>query len=268
MDFQGKLIGLKRMLGYENRAQLFMDRLFFVKTKSVIHRLQGMEILMDYSVGEQNGTGYCVAHMSYAPFIESFDLQRDKPLKILDLGANGGGFGLMLHRMGFSFGKIVAVEMNRRTFGRLSFNLLRNLNGEIVLINGAIAERDGCIELPESDGGIGDSMYGSVTGAVLTRSVEMHALDRVLRDNFGNHQVDVIKIDIEGAEFDLLESPVIESIRQARHLIIEIHERAPWTWEKVHQKFSELGFNLSAVSSPYEENVFGYSRIDEACKDT
>lgn len=260
MDLHGKLIGFKRLFCFENWVQLFLDRLFFSKTKSVIHRLEGMEVLIDYSVGEQNGTGSCVAHMSYALFIDSFALSRSQELRVLDLGANGGGFGLMLHRMGFSFSKLVAVEMNRRTFGRLSFNLMRNLNGEIVLINGAIAERDGRIELPDSDGGIGDSLYGSVTGAVVTRSVEMHALDRVLRDNFGDHQVDVIKIDIEGAEFDLLESPVIESIRQARHVIIEIHERAPWTWEKVHQKFAELGFDLSPVRSPYEENVFAYTR--------
>jgi FkbM family methyltransferase len=269
MDWAGKWVGLRRLFHFENWVQLLANRLMFSRTKSVIHRVDGMEILMDYSVGEQNGTGSCVAHMSYAAFVQSFDIPRKHALKILDLGANGGGFPLMLRRMGYKFANLVAVEMNQRTFGRLSFNILRNLDGRISLINGAICERNGVMELPECAGGIGDSIYDrSRSGNPTTeehattpmRQIRMVALDDVIRQNFENERIDIVKIDIEGAEFDLLASPVAESLVQARHIIMEIHDHTDWPWQRVHEKMTAFGFALSPVRSAYEKNVFAYSK--------
>ena len=49
----------------------------------------------------------------------------DAPANVLDLGANNGGFPLLLHTSGIELKKVVSVEFNPRTFARLNFNLTR-----------------------------------------------------------------------------------------------------------------------------------------------
>lgn len=84
-------------------------------------------------------------------------LDKSKPLHVLDLGANGGGFSLLLNLMGYTVNKLVAEEMNQLTFARLSFNILRNLNGKIQFVQVAVASTNGVMTLVDSDGGISDS---------------------------------------------------------------------------------------------------------------
>lgn len=57
MDLKGKWIGVKRILHYNNWIQVIFSRVLFNRTKTVVHRLDGLEVLIDYTVGEQNGTG-------------------------------------------------------------------------------------------------------------------------------------------------------------------------------------------------------------------
>jgi FkbM family methyltransferase len=263
MSFQsltGKIIGLKRLFNFENKIQLLLSRIFFTSTASVIHKIDGMEILIDYNVGEQNGTGACVANMSYACFIEKMKL--GSSLTVVDLGANGGGFPLMLKRMGYTIKKLVAVEMNAKTYGRMAFNLYRNLSCDIVALNGAVADQEGFIDLPSCDGGIGDSIYNQEANSQSedSRRVKLLAFDQVIDVHFPHDLIDIVKIDIEGAEFPILGSLGFEAIKKAKNVIIEVHDHSEWSWDRVHQTFKEKGFDLMDSRSSYEENVFAYVR--------
>lgn len=258
MDFRGKFTVIKRIWRYDNALQVIASRVCFRRTQSVIHRMGNDEFIIDYSLGEQNGTGGCVADRGYALFIEAMNFECGMQLRILDLGANGGGFALFLHQMGFHFTKLVAVEMNQRTFARLSFNLLRNLNGDIRLIQGAVSDRSGETTLAVSDGGISDSIYSLPKQQGLTRRVTLIALDELVNQHFANQEIDIIKIDIEGAEFEILGSHVKTSLKRARFILMEIHHHPDWSWNRVHEVMKKLGFELMECRSAFEPNVFLY----------
>ncbi len=262
INLKGKIIGLLRILKYNNYIQVIISRLLFNKTKTVIHRIEDLEIAMDYTVGEQNGTGACVADKSYGSLVEAILLDRKKPINVLDLGANGGGFVLLLHLMGYNLAKIVAVEMNQRTFARLSFNILRNLNGQINLIKGAVSGRKGEMTLADCDGGISDSIYAIPNKQSATRTVSLIPVNELIYENFPEEQIDIIKIDIEGAEFEILESEAKESLKKGNYILMEIHNSNSWSYEKVHNTLKLMGFDLLENRSDYEANVFLYKNLN------
>lgn len=255
----GKLSGLKSLLAFDNFVQLVVERVGFPKTKSVIHRIDGMEFLVDYGAGEQNGTRACVGDLSYACFTSQMALKG--PIKVLDLGANGGGFPLMLRRLNHTVEKIVAVELNPRTYGRLCFNLHRNFDCEIQPVHAGVTDRSGTISLALGEGSIGDSIFLSEEKAGVTmKAVPLIALKELIESHFGSEEIDICKIDIEGAEFPILESEGGRVLSQARHLIIEIHGHPQFSEAWVHERLSQWGFDLLDVRSSYEPNVFGYRR--------
>lgn len=255
----GKLHGLKSLSFFSNFPQLMVERTLFGRTKSVIHRLGNREILIDYSAGEQNGTRVCITHSPYKCFLDEMDLSGK--INFLDLGANGGGVPLMLDQLGYQLEKVVAVELNPNTYGRLCFNLYRNLKCSLVLLHAGVADRTGFIDLPLGGGSIGDSIFQKqgVPGGQVTR-VPLIALDEVVNTHFEGREVDLCKIDIEGAEFPILVSDAARALSRARHLIIEIHHHPEMSVEWVHRRLDSLGFDLLGARSPYEPNVFGYSR--------
>lgn len=244
---------------FDNFPQLLFERTLFARTHSVIHRLGDAEIVVDYSAGEQNGTRVCLTHAPYQCFFEH--MQLPEGMQFLDLGANGGGVPLMLDRLGYRLGKVVAVELNPNTYGRLCFNLYRNLDCELVLLNAGVADRDGVIELELGGGSIGDSIFrGSPNPGGKKRRVELIALDTMIGNHFAGDDIDLCKIDIEGAEFAILASDCSQALAKARNVIIEIHPHPNYSEEWVHERLDNLGFQRLSVTSPYESNVFGYVR--------
>jgi len=254
---KSKWHGLRSLLAFDNRVQLFVERTLFLRTKSVVHRIGGMEVLVDYGAGEQNGTRACLALLPYARFVEEMAFEAH-PLRIIDLGANGGGFSLMLRRMGHDLKKVVAVELNPRTFGRLSFNLYRNLDCELELHCGAINDIDGELELFLGDGSISDSIYGTGTGGRSTK-VRLISLARLIESGFGQDEVDICKMDVEGSEFAILgDDRCLAALQRVRCLILEVHDARRQEW--VDERMGDAGFRMMDVVSRFESTVFGYSR--------
>lgn len=257
---RGKLIGFGALRPFDNFIQLCVERSLFTQTQSVIHRIDGMEVLIDYAAGEQNGTRSCVGDLQYEPFV--LEMKLDGPLNVLDLGANGGGFALMLKRLRYELRKVVAVELNPRTYGRLCFNLHRNLDCEVRALHAGVAERDGSIELALGGGSIGDSIFMESEGPGPRTRVPLIALSSLIQQQVGSEPIDVCKIDIEGAEFPILVSEEGAALRHARHLIIEIHSHPDYSEQWVHDRLAGWGFELLPARSSFEPNVFGYRRKD------
>jgi hypothetical protein len=78
-----------------------------------------------------------------------------------DLGANGGGFPLMLRIAGIEMARAVCVEMNPLTYLRLQVILTTNLGSSAVAINAAVCgmPQDSNILLKPSRGSKGESIY-------------------------------------------------------------------------------------------------------------
>jgi Methyltransferase FkbM domain len=77
----------------------------------------------------------------------------------------------------------------------------------------------------------------------------------------GTKKLDLIKMDIEGAEFDLLESPAFAAAAgHTNQICIEFHHRWPEfgkaRTDRAVQRLDELGFVVAWVSASNEEVLF------------
>lgn len=198
--------GLEAVLFFDNWPILLLGRLCDRKTGMVIYRKQGLDILVDHRGGDQCGTRMCIATDTYRKYLPLFHLSG--PVRVLDLGANGGGFPLMLSIAGLQIARAVCVEMSPLTYQRLALNLMTNLGSSAIPLNAAVCSmlEDSEIPITLTRGGTGDSLYRNqckkdVESCISVRTTTLAAL---IDQYFENECVDICKIDIEGASLRCL----------------------------------------------------------------
>ena len=152
--------------------------------------------------------------------------------------------------------KVLAVEMNPLTYSRLRLNLLTNYGPVASPVNAAIGGRDAEIQVPFTFGGTGDSL--SITGktAASMFDVPMVTLDSLLGSEFQGRSIDLLKIDIEGSEWDVLDSGQCGCLANCKNLIIEIHPRGSRALESFAEAVRCYGLVLDPVRNPAAADVF------------
>ncbi len=253
--------GLRLILAFDNWPAVLFARLFDRKTGFVAYRKNGLDILIDHRGDDENGNRGCVLPPTCIASICLSSCYLDPIRGVLDLGANGGGFPLMLQIAGVELTRIVCVEMNPMTFQRLQLNLATNLGSQGVAINAAVCgmSPDTEIMLKPSRGSTSNSMYADRTDSsadhVSIRTATLQSLyDRYFKDEF----VDICKVDIESAEYDLIASSPDDLLRKIRYLVIELHDpsRTPALLERIAALgFEELAFDGGLRTSCMETFV-------------
>jgi FkbM family methyltransferase len=240
MQIKQKLHGLKAMTKFDNWLQVVINRLIFTKTGCIVYRIDELEIIVDQLGGDANGVRECLTSKMYSDLIEVIVKDGGEIRNLIDIGANGGGFTLLSCLMGLPLKQIICVEMNSHVFGRLSFNLFQNLKGiSLTLINGAIAEKSGDLEVSLSRGSTGDSILSC--GGEETVQIKKLSFNDIIK-LISDTTVDLCKIDVEGAEYEVIMGEECSSITRLRYLIMEIHEVADYTPETLILRLHNLGF--------------------------
>uniref|UniRef100_UPI0029300243 FkbM family methyltransferase n=1 Tax=Pedobacter nutrimenti TaxID=1241337 RepID=UPI0029300243 len=89
-------------------------------------------------------------------------------------------------------------------------------------------------------------------------SVIIKSLDHILRD-LGHQHIDVLKMDIEGAEYDVIEN-ILKSKISISQILIEFHDRffenGKLKTQETIKKLNDEGYKIFAVSETYEEVSF------------
>jgi FkbM family methyltransferase len=225
MRIAQKLSGLKALLQFDNWPMLILARTFDRPTGLITYRKGPLEILVDHHGGDENGTRACLVSDMYRKHLSTLGTAR--PLSVLDLGANGGGFPLLLLLDGFEVAHAVCVEMNPSTALRLRVNLDTNLNGHAIGINAAVcgAAEEPEILLERSRGSTGLSIYEDRTPETENHvSVPTVTMSALCERHFPDTSIDICKIDIEGAEYDALDATPDAVLNKIRNLIIEFHD--------------------------------------------
>ena len=138
--------------------------------------------------------------------------------------------------------------MNPATAERLRFNILTNWP-EATVLNCAVAKSEEELEVTLGIGSTSDSLRGS-KGSTALRPVTVRT--RRLDDISGDFPIDILKIDIEGAEQDVLFNPGHEdTLKRARALVIEIHHLE--TAEAVHAAIEAQG--LMWIGGPNQRGI-------------
>ncbi len=150
-------------------------------------------------------------------------------MTFVDVGANWGYFTLVGAHLVGSRGRVVSVEADPRACRVIRANIAENGLTSVVLVEAAASDRPGTIALQaygESDddsGHFGVAASTSVIEGGARFDVSARPLDTVL-DQAGVDRVDLLKMDIEGAEAKALPG-LGRRLREGRisRLILELH---------------------------------------------
>ncbi|MCW2282998.1 FkbM family methyltransferase [Rhodoblastus acidophilus] len=178
----------------------------------------------------------------------------DEATTIIDLGANVGYATVdFAHR--YSRAKIVAVEPDAGNFELLQENV-RALDSRVVALQGAVWTHDGEINLcatTESGAALGsDAFRVSSQQNPGGKPVPCWKLSTLV-EKAGFDHIDILKIDIEGAELELFSENPEPWLSKTGLLIIETHERfRPGSDQAVRQALAAHFEELPAKG----ENLF------------
>lgn len=145
---------------------------------------------------------------------------------IVDLGANIGLSALFFMKK-YPDARIIAVEPDAINFEIMKRNL-EDYSSQVTLLNAAIWPSDGevsLVEHDESNEGLGAWGYRTET---LTEgaegSVSAISIPTLMKQSSINY-IDILKVDIEGAEYELFEKGYESWLDKVGLIIIETHDR-------------------------------------------
>jgi FkbM family methyltransferase len=258
MGLMNKLRGFRSILAFENRWSLILTKVLFPSESLLVYRYRGLDILIDRTGGDANGAREVLTSPMYRRFLPSIKLEH--PANVLDLGASNGGFPLLLLASGIKLDKIVSVEFNPNTYIRLHFNLLRNFDCDAIAVNAALSGENAVLKLRPGPGGASDNIYDTNEGSDRPeRSIRGLTFDELYQTYFTGEIIDICKMDVEGAEFDVFLNPMHQSLRNCRYLIIEIHEQNGRKADEIIPIIQGLGFDQTMPPSKEDPGVYFFA---------
>jgi len=150
-------------------------------------------------------------------------------MTFVDVGANWGYFTLAAAHLVGAGGRVVSVEADPRACRTLDVNVAKNGLSWVTSVGAAASDADGIVTL--SSYGLssnGSSNFGVASSDALSHGgerfdVPARPLDTVLEDARVGH-VDLLKMDIEGAEFRALQGLRRHlAAGQIDRIILELH---------------------------------------------
>lgn len=159
---------------------------------------------------------------------------------ILDVGANLG-FSIAYFKKQFPDCRITAIEADPKIFNFLERNIKNNNFNRVTLLNGAAWTQDGEMDFFQ-DHSQGGSLHKSNIHVEATK-IKTYDLKKII-DSSSNW--DLLKIDVEGAEVELL-THIQNELKIFKAVFIEYHEH------------KEKSGQLSQLLKILEENGFKYS---------
>lgn len=149
------------------------------------------------------------------------------PKTIVDIGANFGEMSLFFCRY-YPESRIISVEPSPEMVRIFSDNLDMQLfsTGNITLVPKALSDKPGEVSITEGLGSensivVSQSVNGQKASSII--SVQAITLSMLCKE-YGLHQIDFMKIDIEGAE-PLLAADLKELLPNIKLILVEFSEK-------------------------------------------
>lgn len=167
----------------------------------------------------------------------------------VDIGANIGSVSLYVDnfnkfREDTRKIKVYSVEPEPHNLLLLKENIKNNPTENITVVNNAIWHEQKNVFITNRGGN------SSIVDGHLTESVEVLAITiQDLIDRYGIDEIDVMKIDIEGAEFDLIINTPPEILSKIRYLTLEFDKSFDGRFGIMIEKLSKQ-FGIEILGSP------------------
>jgi FkbM family methyltransferase len=186
----------------------------------------------------------CLVNEIFLDRTYAFAPIRDNPV-IIDCGSNVGVSVLYFKKVAPN-ARVIAFEPDRRTFDLLCRNISGNAATDVALHNAAVCLKRGEVTFYASSENPGSLHMSTVRERVQGTA---HTVACVQLSDYIQEPVDLLKIDIEGAELDVMSELAFSGkLSAVASLIIEYHHH-------IRPNDDQLSRMLRLL----EENSFGYS---------
>jgi FkbM family methyltransferase len=237
--YLGLRILLRIVLGKKRRDRIFIEQGFDFNTflYKVFKTLRiGNSMLLKISVPKYDYKFYCRINREDLVFMTNHEddiIEHFTPKQgdiVVDIGAHMGRYTIISSKRVGTNGKVVAIEAHPGNFEMLNRNIKLNQLTNVIPLNYAVYSKETKIKLYVPGEESGYTVYNTImsnrTGNE-DKFVEVNAntLDYLLQLNqIREEEVNWIKIDVEGAEFEVLKGATnVLSKSKDIALLIEIH---------------------------------------------
>lgn len=177
-------------------------------------------------------------------------IRQDYPVQgnekvIIDAGANVGAFSLFAASKSKN-SKILAIEPVTGTYQKLVQNVRANgLADKISCAKWGVAAKEGEHIIYLGNAGTYSSFYHAQTEQ--TEIVITKSLEHVINDFVKQGEIDLLKMDCEGAEMDALLGAERNVLQRCRRIVIEYHTFSGFSIDDVTHHLVEAGFSRKKI---------------------
>ena len=212
---------------------------------------------------------------------------------VVDVGSEFGYYAIKAGLLVGDSGKVLAIEVHPETYRVLKMNIeLYRLNN-VVAVCEAVGNKTGKVKLYEATDPGGTSviprrpLYSLDRNRILrwlefikshdffklihkkyapARYVPMDTLERIAKEK-DIEKIDLLKIDVEGAELDVLKGSYSILKNDKPILLVEVHHGYDWKPETLYGLLRDLGYSLIMEKRPAKTLVVAHfaSEQNEIC---
>jgi FkbM family methyltransferase len=267
--YLGLRILLRLALGKKRRDRFYVKRgldfgVFWYKTFKFLK--PGNSTLLKFKVPKYDYEFYCRINKDDFKIMtihEDDIITRFTPKEgdiVIDIGAHIGLYTIISSKRVGAQGKVVAIEADPENFEMLNSNIKLNQLTNVIPLNYAVYSKETKIKLYLPSGESGFTKYNTIMPNWINtqeKFVEVNAntLDYLLQLNeIRQEEVNWIKIDVEGAEFEVLKGATnVLSKSKDIAILMELHGPPHVYRPKVEEFVNLYNFKIEFEKS-YEEN--------------
>ena len=165
---------------------------------------------------------------------------------VVDVGANIGAFTVLAARRAK---KVIAYEPEPENFELLCINIELNNLGNVVPLRKAIAREKGARPFHTAEGKDSSSHSFYLQQSGNTFVVETLSVADVIEQE-SLTKVDFLKLDCEGAEFEILDNLSPDTAQKIEQIALEVHQKDGLSADDLSKRLSTLGFDVRMGKAP------------------
>ena len=209
------------MAAFSNPVELILTKLIS-RNNVVVYQRGPFRLVSFESCGDGTSIRECLQENAYDLALGSVQASGHARTYV-NIGANVGAFDVAIHHRWGPGTKGVAIEMNPWTCARLVSNMHFN-RLDTHVIAAAVGGAAGTTEIDVTRSGPAQSLYQSKGAAIDRVAVRVVRLADIPSPS-ESAAVDLLKVDCEGAEYDIFDQATPAELRRFRFIVVEIHRR-------------------------------------------
>jgi FkbM family methyltransferase len=212
---------VRSMAAFSNPVELILTKLIS-RNNVVVYQRGPFRLVSFESCGDGTSIRECLQENAYGLALGTV-LASGHARTYINIGANIGAFDVAVHHRWGPGTKGVALEMNPWTCARLASNLHFN-RLDTQVIPAAVAGSAGTTEIDVRRSGPAQSLYqskGAATDRVAIRVMRLADIPSPIE----GAAVDLLKVDCEGAEYEIFSQAAPAELHRFRFIVVEIHLR-------------------------------------------